>query len=188
MATLLAASDETKPDRPPRARRWVPLSLRMLLTLLAILGMTCSWACVRGYRQLAVIREIEELGGSVVQFPAGQRWFRELIGEDRMRMFDNVTGVWLQNTQITDAGLAHLGGFTTLQILDLDNTHVTDAGLEHLRGLTNLRLLYLFNTRVTDAGLAHLRGLTVLQELSLYNTQVTDAGVAELRRVLPYLR
>ena len=72
--------------------------------------------------------------------------------------------------------------------LDLINTQVTDAGLVHLSGLTSLRELYLGDTQITDAGLAHLRGLTSLRELDLINTQVTDAGVASLEQALPNCR
>jgi hypothetical protein len=62
---------------------------------------------------------------------------------------------------------------------------VTDAGLAHLVGLTSLRELNLWNTEVTDAGLAHLAGLKSLQELSLWGTRVTNAGVARLKKRLP---
>jgi Leucine-rich repeat (LRR) protein len=64
---------------------------------------------------------------------------------------------------------------------------VTDEGLEHLRGLTSLQGLCLSGTQVTDAGLEHLRGLTSLQQIYLSGTQVTDAGEAELQRALPDL-
>ena len=80
-----------------------------------------------------------------------------------------------------------IAGLTGLQWLSLDNTGVTDAGLAALGGLTGLQRLYLANTGVTDAGLEALRGLTGLQSLSLANTGVTDAGLAALRG-LPGLR
>ena len=38
--------------------------------------------------------------------------------------------------------------------LNLGSTQITDAGLEHLKGLTSLTTLYLANTKITDAGLA----------------------------------
>ena len=39
----------------------------------------------------------------------------------------------------------------------LNNTQVTDAGLENLKGLTNLTDLFLNNTQVTDAGVKELQ-------------------------------
>jgi hypothetical protein len=95
------------------------------------------------------------------------------------------TQLVLDNTRVTDAGLARLRNATRLQTLSLGGTVVTDAGLEHLRGLTQLQRLYLHKTLVTDAGLAHLRGLGQLRELRLDGSAVTEAGVEGLRGALP---
>jgi hypothetical protein len=73
----------------------------------------------------------------------------------------------------------------TILTVDLRGKRVTDAGLEHLKGMTSLKLLLLDGTKVTDAGLEHLKGLTNLKELSLGNTQVTEGGVNELKKALP---
>ncbi len=99
-----------------------------------------------------------------------------------------VTELYLNHTEITDAGLEHLEGLTTLRRLDLIETQVTDAGLEHLEGLTNLEWLYLSDTQITDAGLAgleHLEGLTNLERLDFRRPQVTDQGVKRLQEALP---
>ena len=69
--------------------------------------------------------------------------------------------------------------------VNLWNTQITDAGLVHLEGLTSLRTLHLYNTQITDAGLVHLQGLTSLQDLNLSDTKITDAGVAKLKEALP---
>ena len=42
-------------------------------------------------------------------------------------------------------------------MLFLVDTQVTDVGLEHLKGLTSLRELLLFETQVTDEGVANLQ-------------------------------
>ena len=47
---------------------------------------------------------------------------------------------------------------------------LTDAGLVHLKGLTSLQNITL-PKQITDAGLVHLKGLTNLQELSLGGTK-----------------
>ncbi len=92
-----------------------------------------------------------------------------------------IVEVDLNYTQITDAGLVHLAGLTSLQTLALFNTQVTDAGLRHLKGLTSLQTLGLSNTQITDAGLVHLAGLTSLQGLNLSGTKITDAGLVHLK-------
>ncbi len=45
----------------------------------------------------------------------------------------------------------------SLKRLYLDNTEITDAGLEHLEGLTGLDYLILDNTKVTDTGVRKLQ-------------------------------
>jgi predicted Zn finger-like uncharacterized protein len=84
-----------------------------------------------------------------------------------------VIQVRLDGTQITDKGLVHLNGLTSLETLYLSDTQVTDAGLEHLKDLTSLNTLFLNNTQITDGGLVHLTGLPSLTTLSLRDTQVT---------------
>ena len=42
-------------------------------------------------------------------------------------------------------------------MLSLDDTQITDAGLAHLRGLTALQTLYLHDMKVTDAGVKKLQ-------------------------------
>jgi hypothetical protein len=168
--------------------------------LLACIGM--SWVSVkmqRARKQKEVVEEIKTLGGFVeydyevdtagnrIQGaqPSSPKWLRSLLGDD---FFWNVDGVLLVNTQVTDAGLERLKGFTQLQTLFLGNTQVTDAGLEHLKGLTQLQYLLLDNSQVTDAGLENLKGLTQLQWVQLRGTEVTDAGVEKLQRALPNCR
>jgi len=83
---------------------------------------------------------------------------------------------------VTGAGLAHLGGLTKLEELNLLGTNDTDAGLAHLKNLKELRYLNLGYTKVTDAGLAHLAKLTSLESLSLEGAhEITDAGLLHLR-------
>jgi internalin A len=91
------------------------------------------------------------------------------------------------NGQITDAGLAHLSGLTSLSFLSVRFTRITDAGLEQLEGLTNFERLVLTGTAVTDAGMAHLKGLTKLSGLDLRNTDVSDRAMRDLQAGRPDL-
>ena len=109
------------------------------------------------------VSEIEELGGTVL-FEGGA-----------------VESLDLERTQVTDAKLVHLKGFTELKYLILNDTQITDAGLMHLKGLAELAKLWLKNGKITDAGLVHLKGFTKLKYLSLWGTQITDAGLMHLK-------
>ncbi|MHC4544304.1 MAG: TlpA family protein disulfide reductase, partial [Planctomycetota bacterium] len=93
---------------------------------------------------------------------------------------DLLRGPLIPDAQITDAGMAHLKGLTSLETLRLDNTQVGDEGLAYLKGLTSLKVLYLADTQVTDAGLAHIGELTTLHKLCVGRTQVSDAGLEHL--------
>lgn len=68
----------------------------------------------------------------------------------------DITALSLEDTAITDAGLAHFKGLAGLQYLTLDNTNVTDAGLKHIQGLAKLKAVYLRKTKVTADGAAQL--------------------------------
>jgi len=144
--------------------------------------------------------EIQKLGGEVIideNTPGRKIWWVSFSGlrvtDAGLERLKGMKGLAHLHTlelclcpQVTDAGVAHLQGFTRLQKLTLWETQVTDAGLVHLRGLTQLKKLELgFCPQVTDAGLEHLTGLTQLQWLYLNQTKVTDAGVAELKKALP---
>ena len=91
-----------------------------------------------------------------------------------------VVEVHLDQTRVTDAGMAHLEGMTNLQTLSVSNTDITDLGLTHIKGLNNLQSLYVNDTQITDKGLHNLKGLKNLRTLKLGNTRVTDAGMVHL--------
>jgi Leucine-rich repeat (LRR) protein len=181
----MAATANDSPDpttmKPPRARRWIPLSLRFLVLFVPFVGIVgFTWVSVRGYSNALAIREIERMGGEVLTRRRAPEWLQNRVSDDRMELFDEVTSASLGYATVTDSWLAHLSSLSSLEDLWLTDTHVTDAGLAHLTGLRNLQSLGLSDTRVTDAGLAQLAGLTSLQRLNLDETQVTDAGLAHL--------
>ncbi|CAI5484596.1 unnamed protein product [Closterium sp. Yama58-4] len=68
-----------------------------------------------------------------------------------------------------------------LKELELIKTNVTDAGLAHLTGLSSLILLWLSACKgVTNAGMVHVGKLTGLMHLWLHGTAVTDDGLQQL--------
>ena len=105
------------------------------------------------------------------------------------KLLSKPVSVHLSGRRVTDTGLVHLKGLTSLQTLNLarmnmndaDAGLMTDAGLVHLKGLTSLRHLDLSGARMTDTGLVHLKGMTSLSSLNLSGTKVTDAGLIHLK-------
>src|SRR3954469_25285428 len=57
------------------------------------------------------------------------------VQRDETKHGTPVVGVGLSYTRITDAGLAHLKGLTTLESLDLTATRISDAGVKEFHRL-----------------------------------------------------
>jgi hypothetical protein len=133
------------------------------------------------WRQQVALDEIERLGGSAEMEPVGPQWLRHALGDDRMRMFDNVVWVSLANSTTDDGALQQISGLASLKSLDLGNTNVTDSGLAHLKQLLRIEELILNHTPITGAGLAHLKRLTSLKKLELDDTKMSDAAMAHLK-------
>jgi internalin A len=91
------------------------------------------------------------------------------------------------NDEVTDAGMKHLKGLSSLGELYLGGTRISDAGLAELEPLHRLWYLSLPETDVSDSGLAHLKKLEGLRHLNLCGTRVTDAGVRDLLQARPSL-
>jgi len=72
-----------------------------------------------------------------------------------------------------------------LNALDLGYSNITDEGLKHISGLTSLQNLYLYENQITDEGLKHLSSLTSLQKLSLSVNRITDDGIKYIKSKLP---
>jgi hypothetical protein len=197
---------------PRRFSIRVPRALWIGVATFGLIIAGLSLIAVRYYLQGVAIREMNAVGGSVDMRQQWPEWLRERIGAERLRPYDEPVYAKLSysrardedlgqlrrlqglkrldcnGTKITDAGLVHVGGITSLQWLWLADTPVTDAGLAHLKGLTGLRELWLNGTGITDAGLAHLKDLTGLEWLFLRGTRVSDDGIANLKRDLPALQ
>jgi hypothetical protein len=232
MAPSADSSLEPAKDKPPRQRRWIPLSLRYFAVVMVLLGSVGGgWVSVRMHRREAAIHTIERAGGEVTRVPRGPSWWpgwlRQAFEDAQFislieRNFTDtdmevlaslplIDTVYLDHTDITNAGLLHLADHCYLETLSLYDTKIAGSGLLHLvrlrklriltvghtqiedsslvgvAALTSLQFLDLRETRVTDAGLVHLKGLTSLRSVYLNGTEVSDAGIADLQRSLPGL-
>lgn len=86
----------------------------------------------------------------------------------------------MENSHLTDAGIAPLSGKIRLRELTISGSRMTDAGLDHLASLTALSRLRLDRSAITDAGLARLKSLKSLEVLSVTETALTDSSVETL--------
>ena len=99
----------------------------------------------------------------------------------------SVVSLELQQTKVSDAGLAALAPFSHLRSLQLQNTAITDAGLPHLAKSASLENLNLYATAITDDGLQQLACLKNLKKIHLWQSKVTAAGADKLRAAIPGL-
>src|SRR5579863_5667165 len=103
-------------------RRWAQFSLGTMFVVVTALGVWLGVVVNRANRQREAVVAIEALGGTVYYaepdedaseaFP--RPFLRRWLPRD---YFDEVRLVDLDDTQVTDAGLAHLHGLTRLQAL-----------------------------------------------------------------------
>jgi hypothetical protein len=102
------------------------------------------------------------------------------LGEDRF----TVSAEQVITAKVTNSSLQDLKNCHFMSLW-LDGTQVTDAGLIHIQRMTDLRVLSLNFTDVTDVGLKDLGNLSQLRRLCLSGSKVTNEGVEKLQQVLP---
>jgi hypothetical protein len=90
---------------------------------------------------------------------------------------------------IGDAGLAHLGGLTRLERLEVGGgSELTDEGFKDLAGLRRLERLDIRDSRVAAEGLSYLHALKGLQVVHVRSTaSIPNDAVARLGVELPHL-
>lgn len=106
--------------------------------------------------------------------------FRE-VTDDQLQSLQRISDqlVWLNlgHTRVTDAQLEPVGKLKKLRVLYLNDTPVSDEGLARLSGLTELRWMSLVGTRITDRSFSTLEAFDNLTSLFLYQTAVTQEAV-----------
>jgi hypothetical protein len=93
--------------------------------------------------------------------------------------FSELTELWLDGTNATDADLTSLKGMTKPRKLSPGRTKVTGEGLRDLKEVP-LRALNLGATQPNDAGLEQIVALGKLSQLLLSETAITDAELKYL--------
>ena len=82
--------------------------------------------------------------------------------------------------------MSSVAQLTNLKWLSLEQTAVTDTGIAELEGLQQLETLLLNGITITDAALESLKKLKSLRLLDLtYCDELSQGAVNELRAALP---
>lgn len=115
----------------------------------------------------------------------------ERIDDAAVRVLEQVSAqvLWLDlgGTRVTDVALETVARLPNLTRLRLQNTAVTDTGIARLAGLAHLESLNVFGTRVSDAALEPIAAIKSLRAVYVWKTDVTAEGVARLKAARPTL-
>jgi hypothetical protein len=210
-------------SRRQRWRSW--LTLCLVGTLLTIVGLVVGsgglplielFPRVEGISEAdtRLLDELKKIGGDAHFMERTPRFLGLFGGHDSLdfsfqgkafddetlarfvkRYGDQVWGLSLANTSVTDAGLRHLADLHHIKKLaigntdprqglpgaDLSPTKVTDLGLIHLNSLTTLSSLHLGRLPITDAGLDAVKDLPNLGGLYLDRTRVRGTAFGRLK-------
>ncbi len=124
----------------------------------------------------------------------GQELYRDVVSidfqqqriEDKdlrlLRGLDGCERLYLADTSISDAGLAHIAHLTNLKRISLWKTRITNAGLKHLAAMSELEAIDLDHTKVDNNGLRHLGDIVSLRELSM-SDWMSDRGLRHLSKL-----
>jgi serine/threonine protein kinase len=106
---------------------------------------------------------------------------RDVVDDDleRFKGLQSLSMLYLQNTNVGDAGIGHLSDLPELDYVNLVATKVTDKALAPLARLPQLSRLYVSRCSLGDAAVPILRDMK-LTELTLDGTQITFEGLKQL--------
>jgi hypothetical protein len=184
----------SKVARWPIKHKRVAVSIQVLMVLVGAVALEMSWF-VKRMRDADVqhhaVDAIRDAAGDVWydwewqdgKFTKARRpWWREwLVRRCGIDCFDRVICVSLEGAvSVSDAELAHIGGFRHLEELNLQYSSITNESLVHLERLIELRSLDLSHTAISDNGMVHLSRLASLRSLNLDGNNVSDDGLAQL--------
>jgi hypothetical protein len=112
--------------------------------------------------------------------PAWARWVAQMLGRDYV---DTATSVFLSGHEVDDEAMRAACRLPWLLELWLENTQVTDAGVEDLGRLTNLRVLDLKLNKISSRSLLPIARMTELRDLRLAKIPLRDRDLAFLERL-----
>ena len=99
-----------------------------------------------------------------------------------LKIADNIAWLKLDNTAITDEGVAQLAQLKNLVRLNLAETNSGSGGVSKLQTLNNLEYINLINTKVTDDGLLALSGVKSLKHIYCWNSLITQKGIYNFKQ------
>lgn len=154
-------------DFDPKAGSWVPLWALDLLGIdffHAVVHVSLNYSEDSGTRQENDNRSDEAL--------------------QHLPMLPKLRTLLLQDTQVTDSSMLHIGQLTNLEnLLMWDAIRVSDKGTTYLRPLKKLKYIHLSNSQITDKSLKVFGELSRLEGLALQFNCFSDEGLKHLDKL-----
>jgi uncharacterized membrane protein len=100
---------------------------------------------------------------------------------------ENITILDLGNTPLNDKDVQQLNAFPNLSKLFLEQTNISDAGFKTIKPLKNLTYLNLYSCNITDKSIPILQQFKNLKTLYLWQTKFSDEGIESLKKEIPNL-
>jgi internalin A len=166
------------------------------LTEITFLSLNDSSVCGPGLEHLSGMIRLETLGLARSRITDdGLAHLRDLvIGFETARQLTPIPrapgplAIFLDGTNISDAGLAHLSGVPIIGFLSLAGTKISDTGIARLANCPKLTALDVSNTRVSDKTLDSLAEFPALVWINVSGTQVSVEKVRAVRNAFPSIR
>lgn len=115
--------------------------------------------------------------------------------DDALTHCKELRDVWqlqLKSCAFSGVGLKHFANAKNLKRLFVEDTPITDDGLASIAELANLELIdiscYETPTKITMAGLRKLQGLTKLKEIFITMPNASQEMEDELHRLIPHCK
>jgi internalin A len=124
-------------------------------------------------------------GGAITELWLGSTTLSDRSMLDLVKRLPMLEQLNIRAGVVGDELLQGLAGRDRLTFLSLNETRVTNDGLAHLAKLPSLRELYLGDTQITDDGLRHLYPLKNLKQVLIDNIRVSDEAFQQLKQALP---
>lgn len=110
-----------------------------------------------------------------------------VVTDQHLELFKSlkfIESCYLSSAQgVTDAGLVHLQGLTSLKRFSLYDSSVTDKGLSTLGKLPRLESIHVRGGNFTGAGLAALAALPQLTSVDVHSNLLNDDAIAAAARL-----
>lgn len=159
-------------------RRWLQISLRTFLVLVAILAAVLAWEANRLRRQAEAVRAFQRAGSIIgyrVPPPPGRPLDIALFAKEASwrDFFRTPTDLRLTSEAVDDDLCRCLDDLPELKSLELDDTRVTSASIERIGRLKRLEIIFLRDPDFTQDDVERLKtavppGCEVFSDYGVY--------------------